>query len=115
MLNAGSVPVAFRPEPDTEFAAPSREYIFECAQAHLTVLRFAEQAEAPVSWDCSICHQDATIVGASDRDVVTERSRHAPAYDTAVFTLAHHEALRGRRSTQELEMILQERLSQIRS
>lgn len=87
--------------------SPRTKHSFQCRNGHLNEISFAQEAEIPSSWQCRSCPETALLVSDGKQlkleieDIRTPRS--------------HWEMLLERRSKQELEEILQERLSYIRS
>lgn len=85
-----------------EFAARI-EVGFDCPQGHHFEVTFAEEAELPTEWQCSRCGEIAKRsdgVEAPAKEVKPQRT--------------HWDMLRERRSIEELEELLAERLDQIR-
>ncbi|MDR1078481.1 MAG: RNA polymerase-binding protein RbpA [Propionibacteriaceae bacterium] len=90
-------------EPAPE-AGPSRvEVGFVCPQGHRFSLIFCRQAELPTTWDCARCGR---IASRSDGTPPPPR----PA-DTA---LTHWDRLLQRRSLDDLEQLLSQRLAELR-
>lgn len=77
---------------------------FDCPNGHHFTLTFAAEAELPTEWECPRCGQPAR---RSD-GVEPERKETKPPR-------THWDMLRERRSLEELEGILAERLEQIRA
>jgi hypothetical protein len=75
---------------------------YQCADGHVSELIFAADADVPALWECKTCSKDAVLVeeGKSvDLGLLTEKTPRS-----------HWEMLLERRSLDELEEILQERL-----
>jgi hypothetical protein len=92
-------------------------HTFHCPAGHQTVLRFAWDAEEiPASWDCPKCGR----VAHADRD---EAAAAASTVDgmalssprTTVGGKTHWDMLLERRTTAELESLLEERLALLRA
>ncbi|HOC13322.1 MAG TPA: RNA polymerase-binding protein RbpA [Propionicimonas sp.] len=83
--------------------APRQEIGFECPKGHQFNVVFAEEAELPTEWECPRC-------GATSRrsDGVEPEAKETKAPRT------HWDMLRERRSIEELEDLLAERLEEIR-
>lgn len=94
---------SFEDETGIEFAA-RREVGFDCPSGHHFDLVFAEEAELPTQWECPRCGQ----VASRTDGVVAEEKESKPAR-------THWDMLRERRSIPELEVLLAERLEEIRS
>lgn len=84
--------------------APRRSLGFCCPVGHPFEIVFSEEAEMPLEWDCPRC-------GATS--VRSDGSERAVADTKPVRT--HWDMLRERRSIEELEVLLAERLSLLRS
>jgi predicted RNA-binding Zn-ribbon protein involved in translation (DUF1610 family) len=97
--------------------AESESRSYHCPAGHVVILRFSVQAEdVPTTWDCPKCgrlaHEDeaaALALGASvaGRALVSPRS--------SVTGKTHWDMLRERRSLEDLEEILAERLELLRA
>lgn len=85
---------------------PRVNYVFKCDRGHETEVTFASVAELPATWSCRICGDSATRI-SGDSPVDVDRSG-----ETTPRT--HWDMLRERRSIEELEEILQERLEFLR-
>lgn len=84
------------------------DYIYVCPEKHETKLTFAAEAELPQVWQCKSCSNQATLQDATGVDVVLD-----VAEDKGPRT--HWEMVLERRSREELEEILAERLEIIRA
>lgn len=78
---------------------------FNCPAGHHFEVTFAIDAELPDSWDCPRCSKPALRVGAED----------FKEEKTAKPQRTHWEQLMDRRTPEELEMLLNERLEAYRS
>ena len=83
--------------------APRQEIGFDCPREHHFTVVFAEEAELPTEWECPRCGE---VARRSD-GVVAETKEVKPAR-------THWDMLRERRSLEELEELLAERLDEIR-
>lgn len=87
--------------------SPRTKHSYQCPNGHLSELVFAQDAELPTTWQCKSCQQqaqlltDGKLVTLDLQDLKTPRS--------------HWEMLLERRSKEELEEILKERISYIRA
>ncbi|PKQ32627.1 MAG: hypothetical protein CVT62_00795 [Actinobacteria bacterium HGW-Actinobacteria-2] len=90
-------------EPATVELAPRQEIGFDCSGGHHFQVVFAEEAELPTEWECPRC-------GATARrsDGVEPEVKETKPVRT------HWDMLRERRSIEELEDLLAERLDEIR-
>jgi hypothetical protein len=82
--------------------APRQRLEFYCANAHVTRLSFAEDAELPETWDCAKCGQPAGL----DRQAPPEPQRVEPYK-------SHLAYVRERRSDEDGEALLAEALARI--
>lgn len=80
---------------------------FRCPNGHETPVNFAIDAEPPVTWPCSACALEAGLV--RDGEVVVEIAAETSGPRT------HFEMLLERRSREELEELVQERLAVMRA
>lgn len=94
---------SFEDEEGIEFA--SRLVLgFDCPNGHHFDLTFSSEAELPLTWECPKCGMLATRTDgteAEEKDVKPPRT--------------HWDMLRERRTLEELETLLQERLDEIRN
>ena len=97
---------------------PSRSQTYHCPAGHITRLRFSEEAdEIPNLWDCPKCgrvaHRDET---AARRVSQTEdMNAPTPSPRTLAAGKTHWEMLLERRTVNELESLLEERLDVFRA
>lgn len=117
--------------------APVVEVLYVCERRHVTVMRFhAQVKDFPKNWNCSTCHTKASYVASAN----TPTEEHVPdpkkltvdmlepedAFDDTDesfltigdkgrFTIGHLKALYERRTPEELEALLQERLAILRA
>jgi hypothetical protein len=80
---------------------------YECAKGHKTSLVFAAEAEVPQTWQCRQCDSDAILLEDGKKVILDASEDKTPR--------SHWEMLLERRSRDELEEILQERLDYIRA
>lgn len=80
---------------------------FQCKNNHISEMVFAADAEIPQTWQCKSCPQQAILL-ADGKQVVLDASEDK-------IPRSHWEMLLERRSREELEEILQERLEYIRA
>ncbi|MDO5079679.1 RNA polymerase-binding protein RbpA [Buchananella hordeovulneris] len=84
--------------------APRVRHEYQCPEGHTTLVPFADDAEIPQVWDCK-CGEQAFLVGGQ----VPEPEKPAKP------TRTHWDMLLERRSIEELEALLEERLALLRS
>ena len=82
-------------------------HVFRCPKSHETTINFAIDAEPPVTWPCKACALEAGLV--RDGEVVVELAAETSGPRT------HFEMLLERRSREELEELVQERLAVMRA
>jgi hypothetical protein len=87
--------------------SPRTKHSYQCPNGHLSELVFAQDAELPNSWQCKSCTQQAQLL--SDGKLLKLE------LDDLKTPRSHMEMLRERRSKEELEEILKERLLYIRA
>lgn len=80
---------------------------FQCANEHLTVVVFAAEAELPQTWQCRQCPQQGTLLTEGVKVKLDASEDKTPR--------SHWEMLLERRSREELEEILSERIAYIRA
>lgn len=86
--------------------APRKNVSYFCASCNReTVLIFDASADAPYLWKCGSCGGDAQAVGANPPEDLVE-----PKIERTPFDM-----LLERRTREELEVILQERLDYLRA
>lgn len=87
--------------------AERSKHTFICGDGHVTEIVFAAEAELPETWQCRQCSHLAALV--------TEGKHAALEIISSRPGRSHYEMLLERRSTEELEEILQERLAYIKA
>lgn len=92
---------SYESDKDTELA-PRQDVAFDCAQGHVTVVPMSLEAEIPAVWECRVCGRIAKVRDGSDA-----------AQKAAKPVRSHWDMLLERRSVDELEEILSERLDQL--
>lgn len=94
---------SFEDESGIEFA-PRQRVIYDCAAGHEFEIPMAVEAEVPYTWECPRC-------GAQS----LQRNGQAPEVKLDKPVRTHWDMLRERRSMDELETILSERLELLRT
>jgi hypothetical protein len=94
--------VSYESDRDTELA-PRQESRYECPKGHHFGVPFAADAEVPVTWECKVCGATALL----DDGPQPEPKKVKPAR-------THWDMLLERRSVDELEGLLDERLALLR-
>lgn len=87
--------------------SPRTKHSFQCANGHLSELVFSHDAELPNSWQCKSCPEQAIRI-QNGKPLKLE-------LDELRNPRSHWEMLLERRSKEELEEILKERLDYIRA
>ncbi len=85
---------------------PRVSYLFRCEHNHETTVTFSAEAELPDTWGCRVCGASATRI-ADDKPVDLGVS-------DAAAPRTHWDMLLERRSLEELEELLEERLNFLR-
>jgi rubredoxin len=83
--------------------APRIEVIYDCPDGHETRMPMAAEAEIPGSWECRTCGAAALL-----------RDGEAPAARAGKPVRTHWDMLLERRSLDDLEDVLNERLAVLR-
>ena len=91
--------VSYESDRHTEFA-PRLRTAYDCPQGHATEVPFAAEADIPSSWECRVCGQTALLRDGEE----PEAKKVKPAR-------THWDMLLERRSPDELEEVLAERLA----
>ena len=84
--------------------APRQSVTYDCPRGHQFVVPFSVEAEIPEVWECSLCGAEALRVDGTK----PEPKAGKPAR-------THWDMLLERRSVKELEVLLAERLEQLRA
>jgi rubredoxin len=91
--------VSYESDRHTEFA-PRLRTAYDCPAGHETAMPFAAEADIPPTWECRVCGATALLRDAEQ----PEAKKGKPAR-------THWDMLLERRSTDELEEVLAERLA----
>jgi len=83
--------------------APRQDVTYDCPRGHVISLPFAEEAEIPFEWECR-CGATAHL-----------RDGSAPEIKAVKPARTHWDMLRERRSIDDLEELLTERLALLRA
>lgn len=83
--------------------APRQPVSYDCPNGHVTVMPFSLEAEIPLVWECR-CGSEALL-----------RDGDRPEPKAAKHVRTHWDMLLERRNTDELEVLLQERLELLRT
>jgi len=84
--------------------APRQSFEFKCPNGHTTSVTFAEEGDAPGVWECRTCGAQARRQGGR----IPEQRAVRPVR-------THWDMLLERRSVDDLELLLNERLEWLRS
>lgn len=87
--------------------SPRTKHNYQCPNGHVSELVFAQDAELPNFWQCKSCTSQAQLL--------TDGKLIKLDIDELKTPRSHWEMLLERRSKEELEEILKERLSYIRA
>jgi uncharacterized small protein (DUF1192 family) len=91
--------VSYESDRHTEFA-PRLRTVYDCPEGHETAVPFAAEADIPYLWECRVCGAAARLRDGEE----PEAKKTKPAR-------THWDMLLERRSTDELEEVLAERLA----
>jgi hypothetical protein len=83
--------------------APRREVAYDCPAGHETRMLMAADAELPANWECRTCGASALL-----------RDGEAPEAKAGKPVRTHWDMLLERRSLDDLEDVLAERLAELR-
>ncbi|GAA3991602.1 RNA polymerase-binding protein RbpA [Thermobifida alba] len=84
--------------------APRQEVTYDCPRGHRFAVTFASEAEIPATWECRFCGESALMVDGKQ----PEEKKTKP-------TRTHWDMLLERRSMEDLEEVLAERLELLRA
>jgi rubredoxin len=84
--------------------APRQSVTYDCANGHRFAMPFSLEADVPEVWECTVCGAEALRV---------DGTRPEPKQGKPART--HWDMLLERRSVKELEVLLAERLAQLRA
>ena len=91
--------VSYESDRHTEFA-PRLQTVYDCPAGHETTMPFAAEADIPASWGCRLCGATALL-----------RDGEQPEPKKVKPARTHWDMLLERRSVDELEEVLSERLA----
>ena len=121
--------------PNNENLAPFVEVVYMCDGKHVSTIKFhAQVRDYPKSWNCVTCHKKARYIASastptdeyvpdpkklsaemkSDDDTFNDPSEKTIS-DEGRYTYSHLQALRERRTQEELEALLNARLEALRA
>ena len=83
--------------------APRQDFAFDCPNGHHFTVPFAAEAELPATWECRVC---GSIAFAAAGDSPSPKKAKPPR--------SHWDMLMERRTVEDLEAVLAERLAVIR-
>lgn len=83
--------------------APRRSVVYGCPKGHDFTVSFADDAESPMVWECRLHGNEAALVDG----IAPEPKKMKPPR-------THWDMLIERRSVQQLEELLDERLTELR-
>ncbi|MEY9211335.1 RNA polymerase-binding protein RbpA [Thermobifida halotolerans] len=84
--------------------APRQEVTYDCPRGHRFAVTFASEAEIPANWECRFCGDNALMVDGKQ----PQAKKTKPAR-------THWDMLLERRSMEDLEEVLAERLELLRA
>lgn len=95
--------VSYETDRNTELA-PRQPAAYHCPKGHRSTVPFAAEAEIPATWECKVCGGSAALV-----DGTTPEAKKAKPART------HWDMLMERRTVDDLEEVLAERLAVLRA
>ena len=84
--------------------APRQDVVYDCPRGHVVTVPMASEAELPGTWECTVCGGAAVL-----RDGVPAEAKKVKHVRT------HWDMLLERRSIDDLEIVLAERLAELHS
>lgn len=97
------VTTSYETDRNTELA-PRREVVYDCPRGHQVAVPMASDADLPATWECKVCGGVALLRDGAELE---------PKKTKPVRT--HWDMLLERRSLDELEEVLAERLAELHS
>ena len=95
-------------EQDTnKHLSPRQTCSYRCANNHITEMIFSADAEIPVAWSCKQCPLEGALLDVEGKQAFETELPKAPR--------THFEMLLERRSREELEELLTERLGELKA
>lgn len=94
--------ISYETDRHTELA-PRRDVAFDCPRGHQFTVPLAADADVPATWECKACGAIAILV---DGSLPEEKPAKPPR--------THWDMLMERRTTEDLEEVLAERLAVLR-
>jgi len=94
--------VSYESDRNTELA-PRQSVTYDCPRGHQFAMPFAVEADIPSTWECKVCGATALLVDGE----LPEPKKVKPAR-------THWDMLMERRTTDDLEEVLAERLAVLR-
>lgn len=94
--------VSYETDRNTDLA-PRQEIRYDCPHGHSFGVPFAVEADVPATWECRICGATALL-----------RDGEEPAAKKGKPVRTHWDMLMERRTTEDLEEVLAERLALLR-
>lgn len=87
--------------------SPRKVCVYRCANEHLTEMIFSADAEIPVAWGCKKCSLEGALLDVEGKQAFETELPKTPR--------THFEMLLERRSREELEELLSERLGELKA
>ena len=87
--------------------SPRNTHKYRCANGHVSEIIFSNDADVPNAWTCKSCSLEAALLDAEGNQAFETEIPKAPR--------THLEMLLERRSREELEEILTERLDELKA
>ena len=87
--------------------SPRQTCLYRCANDHTSEMIFSADAEIPVAWGCKQCSLEGALLDVEGKQAFETELPKAPR--------THFEMLLERRSREELEELLTERLGELKA
>jgi hypothetical protein len=94
---------SYETDRDTDLA-PRQEVVYDCPRGHTVAVPMASDAELPATWECKVCGGVALLRNGAG--VEPKKGKHVRT---------HWDMLLERRSLDDLEEVLAERLAELHS
>ncbi|MBJ7280584.1 MAG: RNA polymerase-binding protein RbpA [Rhodoluna sp.] len=87
--------------------SPRKVCLYRCSNDHISEMIFSADAEIPVAWGCKSCALEGALLDESGKQAFETEAPKVPR--------THFEMLLERRSREELEELLSERLGELKA
>jgi hypothetical protein len=87
--------------------SPRNTHKYRCAKDHISEIIFSDDADVPTAWSCKSCSLEAALLDDAGNQAFETELPKIPR--------THYEMLLERRTRDELEKILEERLGELKA